>query len=207
MAQISLYGFYEYDDKKLFESCIFPEQGDINLLIEVIMEKSGMLYPRQQSLPHLKQNIQNWFHRYYFNFGKLFESMTSEYNPIENYDRHENWTDTPNVNITKSGGHKNQYGIDTTNTITSDVSAYNSGTYQPDSKSTSTQNGNNTDTLTYQNENTLEHGTRTHEGRIHGNIGVTTNQQMIEAEIRLRQYDVYNNIAEMFENYFLCQVY
>ena len=41
-----------------------------------------------------------------------------------------------------------------------------------------------------------------------GNIGVTTNQEMIEAEIKLRtQFDIFRIITQEFEREFLLQVY
>lgn len=206
MGRITLWGFYKYDPN-LFEDCIFPEVGDLNLCIEVIMQKHGMQFPYHQSHPQLKQNIQNFFHRYYENWGRIFTSVQAEYNPIENYDRHEEWTDTPNVDITHTGGHTNTYGINTNTVTNNEVSAFNSETYTPDGKSTSVQTGNNTDTFTYQLEKSSETGTRKHDGHLHGNIGVTTNQQMISAEIELRQYEIYDNIASIFEKEFLSQVY
>lgn len=43
---------------------------------------------------------------------------------------------------------------------------------------------------------------------IHGNIGVTTSQQMIESEISLRaKYDIYKIISREFEREFLVQIY
>lgn len=47
-----------------------------------------------------------------------------------------------------------------------------------------------------------------HEGRVHGNIGVTTTQQMIEQELSLRKnYNIYNMISDSFCDEFLIQVY
>lgn len=46
------------------------------------------------------------------------------------------------------------------------------------------------------------------EKRIHGNIGVTTNQQMIISELDMRmQYDLYSIISSLFEKEFIVQVY
>lgn len=48
----------------------------------------------------------------------------------------------------------------------------------------------------------------THNGHISGNIGVTTSQQMIEAEITLRMvYDLYNIITQEFKEKFCIMVY
>ena len=58
-------------------------------------------------------------------------------------------------------------------------------------------------TDTYQNRtDTTAYGKiNTRKSNIHGNIGVTTNQQMIEQELELlRHFDIYGYIAELFEN-------
>ena len=48
---------------------------------------------------------------------------------------------------------------------------------------------------------------RSIERRTHGNIGVTTNQEMIEAELKLRRYDIYNIISNEFLDKFCIGVY
>lgn len=50
-------------------------------------------------------------------------------------------------------------------------------------------------------------GTIQHTSRIHGNIGVTTAQQMIQAELELRKMDVYNLIVKEFIKMFCLGVY
>lgn len=42
---------------------------------------------------------------------------------------------------------------------------------------------------------------------VHGNIGVTTNQQMIQAELDLRTYNIYEDICNRFVDKFLIGVY
>ena len=46
-----------------------------------------------------------------------------------------------------------------------------------------------------------------HNGRIHGNIGVTTSQQMLEAELNLGYWNVYTKITELFLQEFTIPVY
>ena len=43
--------------------------------------------------------------------------------------------------------------------------------------------------------------------RVHGNIGVTTNAQMVTQELELRKFDIYTDIARRFEKEFLIQIY
>ena len=113
-------------------------------------------------------------------------------------------------------------GIDTTahsgtDTTTEEISAENVGTYSPDSQS-SLLHGESID-LTHGESIDLTHGHTitdafedrkdtttygkidTRESDIHGNIGVTTTQQMIEQDLELlRHFDIYGWIAEQFEN-------
>ena len=47
----------------------------------------------------------------------------------------------------------------------------------------------------------------THTGRIHGNIGVTTNQQMLMEELTLGYWNIYEKITELFLQEFTIPVY
>lgn len=202
-----------------WDNIALPVECNKTILLDLIMERCGELYPYYQQPEHLKKNIENWFSRRQYDFSLMFQAWHSEYNPIENYNRYEDYTDTPNVSYTKTGGHKDERNLkdvqELENQITSDnqVSAFNTNTFSPDTQSTNDQKGNNTSTqtgtvsTTYQNETTTESGTRNHISHMHGNIGVTTNQQMLEAEIALRQYDIYINIVDLFEKQFLVQIY
>lgn len=122
-------------------------------------------------------------------------------------------TETENPNITES---RNQtINSNTTDNIygfnSADASPANSGTQQNTNVDTMNRTGSNTmqyntsdtDTGTQQNTNT---GTETHahtgtdenekEHNLtrHGNIGVTTTQQMLQSEIELWQWDFFNNV-------------
>ena len=46
-----------------------------------------------------------------------------------------------------------------------------------------------------------------HAGRIHGNIGVTTSQQMLEAELDLGYWNIYSRITDMFLKEFCIMIY
>ena len=102
--------------------------------------------------------------------------IESEYNPIENYDSHE--TETPNIKnkrITKTD-------MDVTRETNNDIYAFNDDNASPLNKGTETTSASsNTNIVDDENNET---GTRKIER--HGNIGVTTNQQMITQEIEMR---------------------
>ena len=192
--RMTLYGMYQYDPT-LFDGMILPEGMDKTLMINQIIRQSGDLFPYYQVPPQVKTAITEWFTRRKDNFAKLWQGFTAEYNPIENYDRQEDSTETPNITHTLSNSGQDA------STNEADVQGYNGTDYVPNSrtKSSGTSSTNGTDT---------ESGTRTYTSRIHGNIGVTTSAQMLEGELNLRRsLDIYALIAAEFETDNLIQVY
>lgn len=192
--RMTLYGMYQYDPT-LFDGVTLPEGMDKTLMVNQIIRQSGDLFPYYQVPPEVKSAITEWFTRRKDNFAKLWQGFTAEYNPIENYDRQEDSTETPNITHTLSNSGQDA------STNEADVQGYNGTDYVPNSrtKSSGTSSTNGTDT---------ESGTRTYTSRIHGNIGVTTSAQMLEGELALRRsLDIYALIAEEFERDNLIQVY
>ena len=192
--RMTLYGMYQYDPT-LFDGVILPDGMDKTLMVNQIIRQSGDLFPYYQAPPQVKTAITEWFTRRKGNFAKLWQGFTAEYNPIENYDRQEDSTETPNITHTLSNSGQDA------STNEADVQGYNGTDYVPNSrtKSSGTSSTNGTDT---------ESGTRTYTSRIHGNIGVTTSAQMLEGELALRKsMDIYALIAAEFETDNLIQVY
>lgn len=192
--RMTLHGMYKYDPT-LFDGIELPDGMDKTLMIDQIIRQSGELFPYYQVPPQVKIAITQWFQRRKPNFEKLWNGFTAEYNPIENYDRHEDSTETPNITHTLENG-----GTDSS-TNTADVQGFNGDTYVPNSRTTSggESSSHGTDT---------ESGTRTFTSRIHGNIGVTTSAQMLRGELDLRMgIDLYVMIALEFEADNLIQVY
>lgn len=182
---------------------------------------------------------------------KMYLALQTEYNPLENYDRIEDTTETLTKEGTeetaKTGSESNEKTgteavekqgseIDTPNgtetvTTNENFNGYNSSQSVPVSDSTATTsftNRNNTrsfnqrkdvqsfqnrkDTLSFTDrKDTLSFDertdTRTIDGHIHGNIGVTTSQQMLESELQLRLYDLTTVIYKELADHFLLSVY
>lgn len=210
MGRITLNGFYRYDPT-LFDGAPIPEGMDKPTVIRYIMKTSGDLYPWHQSLPDLKQNIADWFTVNEFNFGKIWEAYHSEFGILDNVDRYEDIKDTVTSGGADTTSMSNQAsGSDSSDSLAQgDTSAFNSDQYEP-----ATQQSSNT-TATYGRKDestaTTEYG-RTgetvHTAHIHGNIGVTTSEQLIESAVKMySSADVYKRIAQMFEAEFLIQLY
>ena len=230
MARLTLWGIYQYD-KTLFDNIVLPEGIDKDNLVSDIMRNSGDLYPYHQVPEYLKRNITFWFSRRLFDFDRMYKSLRMDYSPIENYDRIEDiereyidsGTDTETLTL-GSSTTSSHTGTDTDRTQgggsnEKGVSAYNEDGYTNREKDEETHNSNNTQTYNSSVTNTgsgsdktqTDYGkqrTETENTHIHGNIGVTTSQQMIESEMSLRaKYDIYKIIAREFEREFLVQIY
>ena len=214
MARITLWGFYQYDST-LFDGVVLPAGIDKDNLVSNIMRNSGDLYPYHQVPEYLKRNITFWFSRRLFDFERMYEALRVEYSPIENYDRKENTT----RNYENSGTDKESTTLGSTTTSTNigsndnenKVSAYNESDYTNREKDTQSYNSTLTNTGSGTDVTQTEYGLKrkeVEEIRVHGNIGVTTSQQMIESEMSLRaKYDIYKIISREFEREFLVQVY
>ena len=202
MSRITLWGFYNYTDKELFKDIRLPEAINKEELVNLIMIECGDLFPYYQQPTYLKMQIDNFFNRKYANFEKMAAALSIEYNPIENYDRMEDWTDGFEEHVEGTASdetHDSNSGDSTTQ-----VSAMDSNDFVNDSKVGSSSRGSSSALTT--NEGDREN-TSTHTGRVHGNIGVTTAMQMIESELKLREYDLLERIVRLFEKDVIIQLY
>lgn len=118
--------------------------------------------------------ITNWEHE--------FKTLTVEYNPIENTDYVETYTGS--ASGTAGGSNVESGGVSTEN----DRYGLGSSAAAHDNKSTTTFN-NHTTTLS-----STSSGSDQHEIHKHGNIGVTTNAQMITSDIEAWQLNKFYDI-------------
>nr|DAW22718.1 MAG TPA: hypothetical protein [Caudoviricetes sp.] len=142
-----------------------------------------------------------------YEYDKLVDTLSLEYNPIENYSMTEKGVDTrtPNITQTNKGTNTNTAGVDTA--ITTGKTTFDkSDSFINDTKTTNT--GTNTDTqdidttvTTAGNEKTVHEFTRS------GNIGVTTSQQMIESERKLAMFSVVDLFVKAIADIILIGVY
>ena len=183
----------------LFDGILLPNGIDKESLVNKIVYENWNLQPKILEFDLLKRMIENHFKIKYTSYSKIFEALESEYNPIHNFDRYEvkdeQVNDTQNKDRTlntKSTGNDN---------VEESTSAYNSSSYQPRSKTNDTYTNNSDDTENEKNTHENKYNTNNH---LYGNIGVTTTQQMLEAEIKLRiENDIYSLISIDFRKEFM----
>ena len=186
----------------LFSQLTLPEDLDKQTLTDNILLRGGefeVLYANPTAMQSL---IGIWSRREQATFERWVSALSIEYAPLENYDRIEHWKDE--VDGTGSSGSTGS--VNTTSNDTSELtkSAYDQSTYSPYEK---TINGGTVGTTSSDSTSTSMSNDSEHNGRIHGNIGVTTSQQMLEAELNLGYWNVYNKITELFLQEFTIPVY
>lgn len=142
-----------------------------------------------------------------YEYDKLVDTLSLEYNPIENYSMTEKGTDTrtPNITQTNKGVNTNTVGVDTS--ITTGKTTFDkSDSFINDTKTTNT--GTNTDTQDINTTVTTAGTEKTvHEFTRSGNIGVTTSQQMIESERQLAMFSVVDLFVKAIADIILIGVY
>ena len=129
------------------------------------------------------------------NLKSQLDVMKAAYNPIENYDNNEETTTTIGA---KEENFNKGTNTDTTEvgqgqiTTKSDVTSYESNTFADADKVTTDESARTTTTTLGERTDirTEKEHIDTFKKRIHGNIGVTTSQQMIESELELRKRNV-----------------
>lgn len=142
------------------------------------------------------------------NLKKALDAFFSEYNPIENYNSNEESTTTTGA---KEENFKKGTNTDTTEvgqgeiTTKNDVTSYESNTFADADKVTTNESARTTTTTL--GERTDVRSEKEHidtfKKCIHGNIGVTTSQQMIESELELRKRNIiFEYLTEFANMYF-----
>lgn len=179
---------------------------DAELLKSVIMERCGLLEPLYSEPETMKEVISIWFRSHSWNIERIINLIKTKYSPLENYDRHEDLergkSDTRNRSETRTQEYAENGDVTTNEETERTVAAFNTSAYSPADKTvtdtrTQTETTGDTSGSTTGTEagNESEHAIN----YIHGNIGVTTSQQMFLAEIDLLGgFNAYQFIAEMF---------
>ena len=186
----------------LFKNLSLPEELDKSTLTNNILMRGGEFEVAYSDPTATQSLIGIWSAKMQPTFTRWVNALAIEYAPLENYDRMEHWTDEVNG----TGSSESSGSVDTTTGDTSELqkSAYDQSTYSPYEK---TINDGTVGTTTSDTTGTTMSNDSEHDGRIHGNIGVTTSQQMLQQELDLGYWNVYEKITELFLQEFVIPVY
>lgn len=221
-ATLSILGLMAWDSTKIWEGFRVPDGMDRQLAIDSIVLECAdieLLFPAYEQC---RFAITTWTNRRFPIWEKLYATTQLEYNPIENYDRMEDWQDNTvfkgKTDSTRTGkdtgetsGHTD--GTDTALNVHS-VKGFDSanfvGAEQDDGINTSEADSTGHSEINRAEtgvENRNDNTNMTRRGRAHGNIGVTTTQDMIRQEREVDDWEIYMYIVNDFKNDLCLGVY
>ena len=220
LSKMTLIGMYNWDNT-LFSNLSTPTGIDNSLLIDTILLNGGEFEVLYADVDFMKNAIGRWSNKWRRTMERWIAVLEKEYNPIENYDRIEDWTDanskkTNNDAIHSEGITRKETAIASDASVSSGegdtenkVSAYDVATYSAHDRADTSSKGTNnslgttdakgetkTDSIDSMQGNDISNGI--HSGRIHGNIGVKTTQSMVLEEIDVSRFNIYDEIANLF---------
>lgn len=206
LAKITLIGFYNYDNS-LFDEIRLTELIDKSTLVNNILLEGSEFEVLYADYDFYKQAINHFFNVYYDLFKKWAETLNIEYEPLENYDRKEHWTDKfDGKEDTQSDSTSNDISDGNTSQLNK-ISSFDSNGLVNDTENTGNAHNEASNNSSATGKN-LKDDLATHNGRVHGNIGVTTSQQMLESEMSLREkWQLIKIITDMFLTDLTIRVY
>lgn len=211
-----------YFDDTIMDNFTVPDGIDRQLALDTIYQRCGLTPLYHPDPAWLKFYVGRWCSKNAKTWEELYKTTIQDYNPIYNYDRTEETTDTRSGTrkLSENTSSNTKQNGDTSVTDTSSdssehtISADNSDSYEPGYKDVSSRQ----DTQASESSNRVDvtgdcavdettGETYSHKLRAYGNIGVTTTQEMLEAQRKLVRYNVYNEIADSFKEEFCLYIY
>lgn len=190
----------------LFSLLKLPEGIDKDTLVGNILLRGGEFECVYSDPSFIQNAIAIWSSKWYRTFDKWVKALALEYNPIENYDRQEEWTDNREKKDSAEDDTTGTSNVKDKGTSENKVSAFDSSDYQPSGKNETdnTTDSTNTGNMKHSGEESEDSA---HKGRIHGNVGVTTSQQMLVSELELAEWNLYEHITDIFLSEFVIPIY
>lgn len=196
-------------NEHLFDGFRVPGDVDRQTVIETILLETSEMSCLYADSDAMQFAIKNWTDKNYSVWEELWKTLQYEYNPIHNYDREGHWKDknterhveTPNITTTDDY----ERNLTTDSTTNTSVAAYNNGFADSTREvlnGTDGGNSNNTNkrsgTIKNDADDVLQH-----DEHVFGNIGVTSTQQLIEAQRRVVQFNLIDYIVNDYKRH-LC---
>ena len=204
-------------DPTVFDDMLLPDDVELADVVDNIIYKYGdtPLFTPDPSV--IKFYIGRWSKTRLPLWNRFQAAVEEEYDPLQNYDRHEKKelthgkkvtysgtiTDTPSGTITDSADY----------TSTDSMAADNSSTFENDTKKTVNGKTNEKTFTSYQEQRSFNNsdtnsGKDSEDNHIYGNIGVTTSQQMLQAELDLIPHlDLIEFISDDWHSEFCLSIY
>lgn len=188
-ATLTLLGLYQYGlshNVDMFEHLVVPDAVDHETLVNNILYECGMYELLQPDLEFMCNAMDFFSKKWSRTFEKWVEVLNTEYKPLANYDRIEQWSDSASESTYTSMSENYSHS--------ENISSYNSDVLKPN-----TSAADDNKTAGNQNNKSLSK----HDGHIWGNIGVMTTQTILKEEMEVDKINIYDQIMIIFAREFL----
>lgn len=208
---VSYLGLYNYDST-IFDDFALPDSVAARKteFVDEILSELGQLEALYPNAEVFRRILKAWSNTRLPEWQRVETALTVDYNPIHNFDRNEDYTDT---NTEKETGTSNSTSstestANGTNENTESETAFNTESFKNRTKNAGTDTANSTASATNKSDNTVTRETRVkHTAHLYGNIGVTTTQKMMWEELDIRRNDLESYIIDDFKHRFCLMVY
>lgn len=202
---ISLMSLYHWDEHILDDLQIPTGLAREPLIAEMLAQLAELnLIITDPAI--LKEVIKHWSATKIDIWQHLFDTTQYEYNPIWNKDGTYTETETRDLTYKTDGTETRDLTGRLDLTDNARTSAFNSNTMQPTDQLIRDQDTAEGGTVDIDQTN-KDSGTVTRVREEHGNIGVTTTQQMIKEEREIADFSLYQLIIDDFKERFCIMVY
>lgn len=228
-ATVSLLGLSRINGAVLSE-LVVPDGIDVEVVKDNLLAETAELEVIYPDAIFMQAMIGRWSAKELPVWEKLYATTQFDYNPIENYNRTEKWTEDENTtkntdseatgsSKTESDGTSKQHRENEIEHAQNKyVSAYNETDFTPTERTqdsqqelgdTTQEDEGNVNVTAKSGNVTDETGKRLldRSGQARGNIGVTTTQTMITQEREVDQFNVIDYIIDSFKKRFCLLVY
>lgn len=189
-ASLSIYGLYAYNDS-IFDNLHLPTGMDADIVKASILTECSdfcLLYPNWD---FMKMLIGVWSTKELAIWQNLWNSEHLDYNPLDNYDRHESISRAVS---SREAGQSDSASASTGSNTGENVGAktsFDSGSFKDVGKETNKGSSSSSGTAHGSSENESS-GTETVTTHAHGNIGVTTAAQLIQGYRDISEFCTYD---------------
>lgn len=209
-------------EDSLFSDISLPSGIDKETLVYSILTRANEFELLYSDPEYLKPAISLWSKKMYRTFDKWIKALDIKYDPLNNFDRYEEYTDehegTMKEDRTGSGSNSSTTSASGSSsddtTSEGQTSAYNANTYQPADKTitgtdveTESSSEGSSEYSDKSNADRSDKAKDKHVGHLYGNIGVTTSQQMLQSELDIARWNIYVQISDLFVSEFCLMVY
>lgn len=223
-SKITLIGMEKFlnPDHSVFETMQLPEGIDRETLIGTIILRCSEFELLYSDPEFMTDAVNIWSRKHYWTFDRWIKVINKEYEPLYNKDYYEDITDEHEGEYSKEGSGSNSGNNKQTNNLKTEndtTSTHSEKAYNDSSFVATTEDvidGEIKDTGTIQNQygnnmSSDESGddsyTDTHKYHGFGNIGITSAQELLQREIDVARFSVYEHIADLFCTEFCIMVY